>query len=224
VPGAKATQTMLDVLDRSYAAADIESVFMPNVRKVLDPLPEACGHSIAHAAQVFAESNRRREIPEGYGRPFVRHFSKRSVQLESIVGLSIEYRFALIELTLMANIASRWTDSSVRRVNSAASHKEYVRQVAQAAPAVRIEPEQWRRVVTFLLASSSSSVYVIRNLAYALVWCGYFSPDGSRTTDKHVAQQLFVDRAEFVRFRQEALRLLSSLLEFSLLPSAGGMP
>ena len=225
---AKAAETALDELDRPCAATDIAHSFMPHVRTALGTLPYACCESVAQAAVALAESHNDRAIPAGYGRAFVRHFRKRSEQLESIATLRVEHRFALIELTLLATIASGWVGSSLPRLYCAANHKEYVRHVAlagQATQARRVELVQWQRVVSFLLNSPNCSLFVIRNLAYAFVWCGYFSPDKSRMTDKHIAQQLFAtDREGFIRPRQEALRLLSNLLEYSLQPLTGEAP
>lgn len=74
-----------------------------------------------------------------------------------------------------------------------------------------------------LLHSSQSTPITYRDLACALVWCGYFAPEEAANTDARLAKNLFgVKREEFVRARQRALRSLAQLLEFSRLPSGGG--
>ena len=224
---AKATQTALDELDWPCTLNEINERFIPNARVALGHLPYACFDSVARVATALAKSDGNGEIPVGYGAACVRHFSKRNEQLDGVLGVSVEQRFALIELTALASIAGRWAHSLEPRVTGA-SHKECVRQVAQVAESPYIEREQWRTVVAFLLESPSSTPIFFRNVAYALVWCGLFSParsEGSTSTavtDEQLAQQLFrADRAAFVRFRQEALRWLPKLLEISIQPRAG---
>lgn len=225
---AKATQTALDRLDWPCTAGEINDHFIPNARVALGHLPGPCFDSIARVATLLAEIDGNGEIPTGYGAACVRHFCKRSEQLDGMLKVSIEHRFALIELTSLASIASRWSHSSGPRVTQA-SHKECLRQVARVGKTTHIEREQWRAVIAFLLESPSSTPIVFRNVAYALVWCGLFSPASSEEsvsitmTDEQLAHQLFhADRAGFVRFRQEALRWLPKLLEISIQPSMGG--
>lgn len=196
---------------------------MPNVYAALGTLPRACGDSVEHVAVALAESTSNREIPTGYGATLVRHFRRRSKQLESIVGLQAEYRFALIELTLLASISGGWEGSS-RQCVTVAGHREYVRQVAQVTRTTHIEREQWRRVIALLLDSPDTSSILLRRLARALVWCGYFSTDMSAMSDEHIAQHFFgVDRTEFAHHRQEALRWLPAILKGLILPPAGGI-
>jgi hypothetical protein len=227
---AKATQTALDKLDWPCNVSEIDDRFMPNARVALGHLPGPCFDSIARVATSLARSDSNGEIPTGYGAACVRHFYKRSEQLDSVLKVSIERRFALIELTSLASIAGRWAHSPGPRITQA-SHKECLRHVGQVAETTHIEREQWRAVIAFLLESPSSTPIVFRNVAYALVWCGLFSPARSEesastaVTDEQLAQQLFrADRAGFVRFRQEALRWLPKLLEISIQPWAGGAP
>jgi hypothetical protein len=224
---AKATQTALDELDWPCTVNEINDRFIPNARIALGHLPCACFASIARVATALAKSDSNGEIPMGYGAACVRHFYKRNEQLDGVLGVSVERRFALIELTSLASIAGRWARSSELRVTGA-SHKECLRQAAQVVESTCIEREQWRSVIDFLLESPSSTPIIFRNVAYALVWCGLFSParpEGSASTavtDEQLAQQLFrADRAAFVRFRQEALRWLPKLLEFSIQPRTG---
>jgi hypothetical protein len=225
---AKATQTALDELDWPCAASEINARFMRNARVALGELPGACFDSIARVAPALASSDSNSEIPTGYGAACVRHFHKRSEQLESVLRVSIEHRFALIELTALAGLAGRWGDSSAPRVTQA-SHKECLKHVAQITETSHVAREQWRAVITFLLQSPSSTPTVFRNVSYALVWCGLFSPakfeEGASAvaTDEQLALQLFrADRAGFVRSRLEALRWLPKLLEISIQPREGG--
>ena len=219
---AKATQTALDEMDRSCSGDEIHECFIPKARIVLGNLPCSCIDSVARVAVELAKNDSNGKIPTGYGSCCVRHFGKRSEQLERVSNkISIEHRFALIGLTSSASIHNRWTDSRQPRV-APAIHREYLRQVAQLADVSHREREQWRLIIEFVLDSLNSTPIIIRNVAYALVWCGYFSPDRF-VTDEQLAEQFFADdRAEFNRFRQEGLRLLSMLLEFSGRPSMGG--
>jgi hypothetical protein len=217
---AKTTQTALDELDRPCPAASIEGLFMPNARIVLGHIPGPCYESIARVAFALARGNG--EIPTGYGAACVRHFSKRSKQLEPILHVSIERRFELIELAVLAGIEGRWTDPSVLHKTSA-SHKECVRLVAQLPSTSGADAERWRPVIGFLLTSPQSNATTHRNLAYALVWCGYFAPHELDSTDERLAWDFFgAKREEFVRARQEALRWLPQLLEFSQQTPTGG--
>ena len=75
-----------------------------------------------------------------------------------------------------------------------------------------------------MLNSPDHTAEVFRNLACALVWCGYVSLDQSPATDDHLGLFFGAKREEFVRFRQEALRWLPWLLKFSLSTPAGGPP
>lgn len=218
---AKTTQTALDELDRPCPAASIEGLFMPNARIVLGHIPGPCYDSIARVALALARGNGG-EIPTGFGAACVRHFSKRSKQLEPILHVSIECRFELIELAVLAGIQGRWTDPSVLH-KTPASHKDCVRLVAQPPSTSGADAERWRPVIGFLLASPKSNATTLRNLAYALVWCGYFAPQEFDLTDERLARHFFgAKREEFVRARQEALRWLSQLLEFSQQTPTGG--
>lgn len=216
-------RTALKELDWPCPADEIEGPFMRRVAVVLGGSPPPCLGSIARVASAIAHSNADRTIPRGYGGACVRHFIRRSEQLETILRVSIESRFALIELTSLASIAGQWTEWRQPRV-SVASHRECLSDVVQLANEPCLERERWRAVVAVLLDSPSSSAIVLRNVAQALVWCGYFSPDRS-ATDEQLAMQVFrEDRATFVRSRLEALRWLPKLVEISLLPAAGGAP
>lgn len=162
---AKATQTALDELDWPYTVNEINHRFIPNARVALGHLPCACFDSIARVATALAKNDSNSEIPMGYGSACVRHFYKRNEQLDGVLGVSVERRFALIELTSLASIAGRWAHSSEPRVTGA-SHKECLRHVAQVAESTCIEREQWRTVIAFLLESPSSTPIFFRNVAY----------------------------------------------------------
>jgi hypothetical protein len=221
---AKTTQTALDELDRSCSADEIHDWLIPRARIALGDLPGSCFDSVEQVLLALANSESDGQLPAGYGSACVRHFGKRSGQLQRISnrGIGVEYRFALIELTSLANVANHWSDSQRPRT-AQASYKEYLRQTSQVVQTTYVERRQWRQVIDFVLESMSSTPVIIRNIAYALAWCGYFSPDGC-VTDEQLAVQFFgEDRAEFNRFRQDGLRLLTMLLEFSIRPSTEGM-
>lgn len=219
---AKKTQTAFDELDWSYTAGEIKDRFVRAARGALGHLPGPCFDSIARVAVALAETDHNREIPTGYGAACVRHFTRRSEQLEPILKVTIERRYALIELTTLASIAGRWASLTRPRV-TLASYRECVLEVTGLADATHPEREQWRAVFAFLLTSPCLTPAVLRNVAYALVWCGYFSPERSVVTDEALARQVFrAGREPFVRFRQEALRLASLLLELSSQQSPGG--
>lgn len=219
---AKSRQTAFDELDRPCAVADIESRFVPNVRVALGGVSDACCASIARTATALAENHGRREIPTGHGAALVRHFKKRSRQLEPIKH-PVECCFALVELAVLGGISGGWADSRLS-LTTVKSYKTCIQQVAQQRPTEQVEREQWRRVVEIMLNSPDYTADVLRNLACALVWCGYVSPDQSPATDDHLGQLFGAKREEFVRFRQEALRWLPWLLKFSLSSPAGGRP
>jgi hypothetical protein len=197
---------------------------MPRVRIVLGDLPCSCFDSVERVAIELAKKYGNCEIPTGYGSCCVQHFGRRNEQLERMSNsISIESRFGLLELACLANIHHGWSYSQRPRI-ALASNRGYLRQVTKLTPVNHIERERWRLVVEFVVDSISSTPLVIRNVAYALVWCGYFSPD-QFVTDEQLAEQFFAaDREGFNRFRQEGLRLLSMLLEFSIRPSVGGAP
>ena len=220
---AKATQRALDELDRSCSADDIHDWFIPRAREVLGNLPCLCFDSLERVVLALAKSQGNDELPTGYGSPCVRHFDKRSEQLGRISNkISMEHRFALIELTSLASIANRWSDSRQPRV-AQASHKGYLRHTTEPEDTFQVTTEQWRAVLKFVLNDECSTPAIFRNVAYALVWCGYFSPD-SFATDEQLAGQFFgEDRAEFNRFRQDGLRLLTMLLKLSIHSSVGGV-
>lgn len=219
---AKSRQTAFDELDRPCAVADIESRFVPHVRVALGAVSDACCASIARTATALAENHDRREIPTGHGAALVRHFKKRSRQLEPIKH-PVECCFALVELAVLGGISGGWADSRLS-LTTMKSHKTCIQQVAKQGPTEQIEREQWRRVVELMLSSPDHTADVFRNLACALVWCGYVSPDQSPATDDHLGQLFGAKREEFVRFRQEALRWLPWLLKFSLSTPAEGPP
>jgi hypothetical protein len=162
------------------------------------------------------------EVPTGHGAALVLHFQRRSQQLE-LIKRPIECRFALIELALSASLANGWTRSPMTLTTKQA-HRSCIDHVVQLPPSPDIELEGWRRVLRVVLHSEDSTSEVIRNIACALVWCGYFSLERAMITDEHLARVFETARTEFVRFRVEALRWLPWLLEFSLQPSAGGVP
>lgn len=219
---AKSKQTAFDELDRPCAVADIESRFVPHVRAALGDVSGACCASIARTATVLAENHDRGEIPTGHGAALVRHFKKRSRQLEPIKH-PLEYCFALVELAVLGSISGGWADSHLS-LTTMKSHRTCIQQVAQQRPTKPVEREQWRRVVETMLNSPDHTADVFRNLACALVWCGYVSPDQSPATDDYLGLFFGAKREEFVRFRQEALRWLPWLLKFSLSTLAGGPP
>jgi hypothetical protein len=209
----KRQQRALDALDCPCRAGEIDSHFMPNVRVVFGHLPEPCFDSVATVAAALAGRHGDGEIPTGHGAACVRHFNRRNEQLGSI--LSVESRFALLGLASLANIAGGWACSPAPRLTQAL-HKECLGHAVMRAETTHVEQEHWRKVVAFLLASRDSTPIIIRKVAYALTWCGYFSPDGA-VTDDYLAQRFFgVHRERFIRFRQEALALLAMLREFSL--------
>jgi hypothetical protein len=198
--------------------------FIPTARIALGDLPSLCFDSVEHVILALARSEGNGHLPTGYGAACVRHFGKRSEQLERISnrGVPVEYRFALIELTSITSIVNRWSAPRASRT-AQASYKEYLRQTAQLEQIPPMQSEQWRRVLEFVLDSINCTPIILRNIAYALVWCGYFSPD-KLVTDEQLAEEFFSeDRAEFNRFRQDGLRLLSMLLEFSIQAFMGGM-
>jgi hypothetical protein len=219
---AKSRQTAFDKLDRPCAVADIESRFVPHVRVALGDVSDACCASIARTATALGENHDRREIPTGHGAALVRHFKKRSRQLEPIKH-PVEYCFALVELATLGCISGGWADSPLS-LTTVKSHKTCIQQVAQQRATEQIEREQWRRVVEIMLNSPDHTADVFRSLACALVWCGYVSPGQCPATDDHLGQFFGAKREEFVRFRQEALRWLPWLLKFSLTSPAGGPP
>ena len=212
---AKSTQTALDELDRPCAIEEIHDWLIPRARIALGDLPLLCFDSVERVVLALAENGSNGELPMGCGSACVRHFGKRSEQLQRISnrGVSVEHRFSFIEITAIAGIAHRWAETQRPRA-AQSSYREYLRQVAQSM-AVSAERERWRNVIEFVLDSPSSTPIIMRNVAYALVWCGYFSSE-TFATDEQLAERFFnEDRAEFNRFRQDGLRLLTMLLEFS---------
>jgi hypothetical protein len=224
---AKMTQTALDHLDRPYAVRDIGQHFMPQARTALDGLhgglPEICVASVERV--VIEQARASGTLPMGYGSCCVRHFAKRVEQLEGVVGrisLSIESRFALIEVALLAGITGRWNEPPRLRT-TAGSQRCCLEDAARLPTTAYVEQERWRAVIVFILGSTSTTATLIRNIACALVWCGCVSPLQCMT-DEQLAGQFRLDRAAFVRGRTEALRLLCMLLELSGRPSAKGAP
>jgi len=216
-PG-KAKQTAFDELDRPCAASEIKTKFMPHVREALEALPDASFGSVERAAVALAESQGG-EIPAGHGAALVHHFCRRHKLLEDFK-VPVEYKFALIELALLAGIANRWIDSSLTLTTSA-SYQRCIRQAVQLPESPHIEREQLRSVLAVALDSEDSTVKVFRSIASALVWCGYFSADRSMMTDEDIAQLFSEDRPSFIKFRQEALRWLPKLLKCLCLPPVG---
>lgn len=218
---ARTVQTALDELDWPCPLADIEGPFLRRVRVALGWLPEPCFGSIARVATALVKHNDDSMLPRGYGGACVRHFWRRNEQLKPILNYSVASRFALIELTSLASIAGQWAEGPWARTTPA-SRKECLRDVAELSSTAYLERERWRVIIELVLNSPTSEAIVLRNISYALVWCGYFSPDRP-VTDEQIAQQFFhADRATFVRGRLEALRWLPKLLEISLLQSPGG--
>jgi hypothetical protein len=226
---AKATQKALDELDWPCAASEISSRFMQKVRAALGALPGLCFDSVERVATALATNNHKAEIPTGYGAACVRHFSKRNGQLETVLRGSVESRFALIEVSSLASIAGQW-GASPPRVTSA-SHKECLSQVARLPCAHAGESERWRAVIQFLRDREDAGPGFLRNIACALVWCGYFSPVeresgvSSAASDAWIAQHFFgIPRASFVRSRIEVLHWLPQLREIMVQSSTGGAP
>ena len=183
-----------------------------------------CFDSVEHVVLALAMNEGNGQFPSGYGSACVRHFEKRSEQIADIFnrGISVESRFALIEVTSVASINHNWSDSREPRT-AQASYKEYLRQAAQLAGVAHLGSEQWQHVVGFALDSMASTPITIRNIAYALVWCGYFTPDRF-VSDRQLARHFFREnRSKFIRSRQEGLRLLAMLREFSIRPFMGGV-
>lgn len=195
---------------------------MPAARMALGHLPDACRASISRAAIALAESHDGREIPAGYGAALVRHFGKRSQQLDAIKQ-PIECRFGLVELAVLGGISGRWANGGLL-LTTVKSHRTCILQAVQQPAIEQVDRERWRRVLEVMLTSLDSTADVLRNLACALVWCGYVSMDPSPATDEHIGQIFDADRTEAVRFRQEALRWLPWLLKFSLSSPPGGLP
>jgi hypothetical protein len=217
----KAQRAALDRLDRPCRSEKVRSQFMPDASIALGEFPPTCFDSVESVAVALAESSRG-EIPTGVGGACVLHFMRRSDQLNQGPKVSVERAFALLELTLLASIAGGWARSLQPRV-TLASQKECIRHVTQF-PGSHVARDQWRNVIAFVLDSPSATPLVLRNMACALIWCGYFSPDAD-ATDEHLAAQCFkADRALFVRFRLDALTLISMLLGYSLLPASRETP
>lgn len=217
---AKTTQTALDELDKPCPVSSIDEHFMPRAQIVLGRISGACYDSIAHVALALAGG--KGEIPTGNGAACVRHFSKRSKQLKQAAQIPVDQRFALIELAMLAGISGRWTEPApIRR--TLAKYKEVSGVVATLNDTHGANLEHWRRLVKFHWDSPRTSASTFRNIAYALVWCGYFAPHEREITDKRLATEWFgTKREEFVNKRVEALRTLANLLEFSQQNLPGG--
>src|SRR5262249_3421128 len=126
--------------------------------------------------------------------------------------VSVEARFALVEIATLGGIAGRW-ELATPQV-TAARYKACLRDVAELAATGFPDRERWRAGIGFRLESPCTSGAGIGNVACALMWCGCMSPTRA-VTDEQLAQQFGADRASFVRDRGEALRWLVMLLEFS---------
>lgn len=208
----KAAQTALNELDCPHPLEEIKGRFMENARVALGQLPAQCFDSVERVATALAASNHNGEIPTGYGATCVRHFAKRSGQLERALNGSVESRFGLIEAASAASIAGRW-GLSVRV--TPASYKECLGDVAELGGASTYEATRWRSTVKYLLDRPRPAIAILRQVACTLVWCGYFAPAeherrvSSALSDAWIARRFFrMDRAPFVRYRTDALHWL----------------
>jgi hypothetical protein len=218
---ARTIEVALKELDRPCVLDEIESWFSERARIVLHSMPDACIESVLRVATALARKHEDSTIPVGYGPACLRHFVRRNEQLETII--SVERRFALIELTALASIAGGWVEGPWPR-RTVATYKQCLHHVTQLSENASVECERWRMVIRFLLTDGSSTPIVVRNVSYALVWCGCFSPDKAMTDEQLALQYFDADRETFVRGRIEALRWIPKLLEFSLRSSTGGVP
>jgi hypothetical protein len=219
---ARTIQMALKELDSPCALDDLESWFARRARIVLPALPEACIASVLRVVTAVARKHEDGTLPVGQGVACLRHFVRRSEQLATIHSVSDERRFALIELTSLASLAGGWAEGPWPR-RTVATYKECLHHVTQLSEPTSVERERWRIVVNFLLGDESSGPIVMRNVSYALVWCGCFSADKTMTDEQLALQYFDTDRETFVRGRLEALRWLPKLFEFSLQSSRGGV-